>query len=157
MGKDAKYVVRLSDKERQVLGEMTSAKRVAAAKALRARILLKADADGPGWADPQIAEAFDVGASTVHRLRERFVLDGFEAALARKPHPNPKARRLDGAKEAQLITLACSPAPEGCARWTLALLGEKLVELKVVDSICTETVRQTLKKTNSNRGGNISG
>lgn len=157
MGKEAKYVVRLSDKERRSLEQLLSGKRVAAAKVLRARMLLKADADGPAWTDPEIAEAFEVGASTVHRLRERFVEDGFEQALSRKPHSQTKPRKLDGAQEAHLVAIACSAAPAGRARWTLSLLADRLVELQVVDSIGRETVRQTLKKTNSSRGSNSNG
>lgn len=157
MGKEAKYVVRLSDEERQSLELLLSGKRVAAAKVLRARMLLKADADGPAWTDPKIAAAFEVGASTVHRLRERFVEDGFEQALSRKPHSQTKPRKLDGAQEAHLVAIACSAAPAGRARWTLSLLADRLVELQVVDSIGRETVRQTLKKTNSNRGSSSNG
>ncbi len=157
MGKEAKYVVRLRDEERESLEQLLSGKRVAAAKVLRARMLLKADADGPAWTDPEIAEAFEVGVSTVHRLRERFVEDGFEQALSRKPHSQTKPRKLDGAQEAHLVAIACSAAPAGRARWTLSLLADRLVELQVVDSIGRETVRQTLKKTSSNRGSSGNG
>ena len=152
MGTDAKYVVRLTDEERQALEAVLKQSRVARAKELHARILLKADVDGPGWADIQICEAFDVSHSTVHRLRERLVEDGFEAALNRQPHARTRPRKLDGAGEAVLVATACSAAPEGRARWTLQLLADKLVELHVVDSINAETVRLTLKKTNSSLG-----
>jgi len=147
MGKEAKYVVRLTDEERQLLEGLLSAKRVAADRALRARILLKADLEGDAWSDTEIADAFDVGVSTVHRLRQRLVEDGLEAALARRPMSSKRARKLDGAQEARLIAIACGSAPEGRARWTLRLLADKLVELEVVDSIAPETVRQVLKKT----------
>ena len=157
MGKDAKYVVRLSVSERLSLEKVLSQARTAKAKVLRARMLLKADADGPGWCDEQIAEAFDVSLSTVHRLRERFVQEGFEAALERKPPCRTKPRVLDGQQEARLIATACGAAPEGRSRWTLKLLADKLVELNIVDSICPETVRQTLKKTNSSRGSASNG
>ena len=147
MGQEAKYVVRLTAAERQSLQELTAGKRVAAAKVLRARILLKADVEGPAWSDPEIAEALDVGLSTIHRLRERLVEEGLEAALARRPNSQNRVRKLDGSKEAHLIALTCGSPPEGRCRWTLQLLADKLVELRLVDSISAETVRQTLKKT----------
>jgi transposase len=147
VGKEAKYVVRLTEDEREALESLVSAKRVAADRALRARILLKADVDGDSWSDAEIADAFDVGVSTVHRLRQRLVEDGLEAALSRRPMSSKRPRKLDGAQEARLIAITCGPAPEGRARWTLRLLADKLVELEVVDSIGRETVRQTLKKT----------
>ena len=157
MGKEAKYVVRLTAEERQLLEELISRKRIAADKALRARILLKADGDGPAWSDACIAEAFEVGQSTVHRLRQRLVEEGLEPALSRRPLARTKPRKLDGAAEAQLVAIACSQAPQGRARWTLSLLADKLVELQVVDSIGREAVRQTLKKTTSSRGCIVSG
>jgi transposase len=147
MGKEAKYVVRLTDAERQSLQEFTAGKRVAADKVLRARIFLKADVDGPAWSDPEIAEAFDVGLSTIHRLRERLFEEGLEAALMRRPNTQRRVRKLDGAKEAHLIAISCGSPPEGRCRWTLQLLADKLVELRLVDSISDETVRKTLKKT----------
>jgi transposase len=146
VGKEAKYVVRLTEDERQSLQALLSGKRVAADRALRARILLKADLDGDAWPDTEIADTLDVGLSTIHRLRQRLVEDGLEAALSRRPVSTRRAPKLDGAQEARLIAIACGPAPEGRARWTLKLLADKLVELEVVDSIATETVRQTLKK-----------
>lgn len=146
MGKDAKFVVRLSVSERLSLEKRLSQARAAKAKLLRARMLLKADADGPAWSDPAIAEAFDVSLSTVHRLRERFVWEGFDAALDRQPFCRTKPRTLDGAKEARLIATACSAPPKGQARWTMPLFADKLVELKIVESISGETVRKTLQK-----------
>jgi transposase len=148
VGKEAKYVVRLTEDERQALEGLLSGKRTAADRALRARILLKADLDGDAWSDTEIADAFDVGVSTIHRLRQRLVEEGFEAALSRRPMSSKRPTKLDGAQEARLIAISCGPAPEGRARWTLRLLADKLVELEVVDSIGTETVRKTLKKTN---------
>ena len=154
MGKDAKYVVRLTPEERQTLQAMVDKGKGAADKLLRGRIFLKADVsdDGPGWTDLEIADAFEVGASTVHRLRQRLVEEGLDAALLRKPQSTRRPAKLDGAQEAKLIAIACSEAPAGRARWTLQLLADKLVELKVVDSISDETVRQRLKKTSSSRG-----
>jgi transposase len=147
VGKEAKYVVRLTEDERQSLQGLVSGKRIAADRALRARILLKADLDGDAWSDTEIADAFEVGLSTIHRLRQRLVEDGLEAALSRRPMSSKRPTKLDGAQQARLIAIACGPAPEGRARWTLRLLADKLVELEVVDSIGTEAVRQTLKKT----------
>lgn len=147
MGQEVKYVVRLTDEERQMLQHLVAGPRVARTKALRARILLKADADGPHWPDMQIAEAFAVGMSTVHRLRQRCVEAGLDAALSRQAPVRTKPRKLDGAQEARLVALACSQAPEGRASWTLRLLADKLVALEIVESIGRETVRQTLKKT----------
>lgn len=133
--------------ERQLLLGLLSGKRIAADRALRARILLNADLDGEAWADTEIVDAFEVGVSTIHRLRQRSVEEGLEAALSRRPMSSKRPTKLDGAQEARLIAIACGPAAEGRARWTLRLLADKLVELEVVDSIGTEDVRQTLKKT----------
>lgn len=154
MGKEAKYVVRLTAEERQTLQAMVDKGHGAADKLLRARMFLKADVSdgGPGWTDEAIADAFEVGASTVHRLRQRLVEEGLDAALLRKRQSTRRHTKRDGAQEAKLIAIACSAAPAGRARWTLQLLADKLVELKVVDSISDETVRQRLKKTTSSRG-----
>jgi transposase len=152
MGKEAKFVVRLNDAERQSLQDLLAGKRVAADKILRARILLKADVDGPGWSDPEIAEAFNVGVSTVHRLRQRLVEEGLDAALVRRPSTQQRTKKIDGATEAHLIAIACGSPPEGRAGWTLQLLADKLVELQLVDSISGETVRKTLKKTSLSPG-----
>jgi transposase len=159
MGKEVKYVVRLTMEERGTLESLVTEGRAAADKLLRARMLLKADVGegGPGWTDEKIAEAFEVGLSTLHRLRQRLVEDGFAAALVRKPRLRQRAPKLDGEKEARLVALACSAPPEGRARWTLQLLADKLVELEVVDSISGETVRVRLKKTKSSRGGVANG
>ena len=151
MGKDAKFIVRLTAQEReQLLGMVNTGKR-AAAVLLRARVLLKTDADGPNWSDPEIAEAFDVSLSTIHRLRQAFVEESLQAALERKKPTGRQYRKLDGAQEARLIALACSKPPSGRARWTLQMLADQLVEVQVVDSISAECVRQTLKKTTSSR------
>ena len=111
-------------------------------------VLLKADASpqGPGWSDERIAEFVEVGLSTVHRVRQRFVEEGLAAAVARKKAEGRQYRKLNGEQEARLIALACSPAPEGHDRWTLRLLADRLVALGVVDAISHECVRRTLKK-----------
>lgn len=159
MGKEVKYVVRLSSEERESLEALVKTGKAAADKRLRAQILLKADIGeaGPGWADARIAEAFEVGPSTVHRLRQRLVEEGLDAALSRRPSRQVRPLKLDGEKEARLIAVACAKAPEGHARWTMQLLADRLVELKVVERISDETVRRTLKKTCSSPGCIASG
>jgi transposase len=149
-----KYLVTLTPEGRAGLSKMVSAGRRSARTITRARILLKADqADGgPAWDDGRIAEALGCGRRTVERVRERFVERGLEAALAHKPQDRPsRERKLDGAAEARLIALACSQPPDVRARWTLKLLADRMVEPEVVDSLSDETVRRTLKKTNSSR------
>ena len=149
-----KYKVTLTPEERRQLRQLISAGKASAKKLAHARILLKADASpgGPAWADARIAEAAEVSVATVERIRQRFVEQGFEAALVRKKQDRPsRERKLDGAAEARLIALACSEPPKGRARWTLKLLADQLVELEVVESISDETVRRTLKKTTSSR------
>jgi transposase len=150
-----KYKVTLTAEERNSLQDLIAAGKAAAKKLIHARILLKADAapGGPAWTDARIAEALEVHRSTVERLRERFVEQGLDAALGRKDQDRPSRQRtLDGKAEARLIALACSAPPSGRVRWTLRLLADKLVELEIVDTVSTETIRRTLKKTNSNRG-----
>jgi transposase len=150
-----KYKVTLTAEERNSLQDLIAAGKAAALKLTHARILLKADAatGGPAWTDARIAEALEVNVNTVERLRERFVEQGLDAALGRKKQERPSRERiLDGRAEARLIALACSEPPAGRARWTLRLLADQLVELAVVDTVSTETVRRTLKKTNSSRG-----
>jgi transposase len=149
-----KYKVTLTADERQSLHDLIAAGKAAALKLAHARILLKADAapDGPAWTDDRIAEAVEVNRTTVERVRQRFVEQGLAAALDRKKQDRPsRQRKLDGAGEARLIALACSEPPLGRAAWTLRLLADQLVELELVDTIATETVRQVLKKTNSSR------
>jgi transposase len=150
-----KYKVTLAAEERQHLHGLTAAGKAAAKKLTHARILLKADAadGGPAWPDDRIAEALDVSADTVARVRQRFVEQGLEAALGRKKQDRPsRPRKLDGRAEAHLIALACSAPPQGRKEWTMQLLADKLVELRVVDAVCDETVRRVLKKTRSSRG-----
>ena len=149
-----KYKVTLSDEERQLLHDLIAAGKAAARKLTHARILLKADASQGGlhWPDWRIADALEVHIATIERVRQRFVEQGLEAALERKPRDKPpRPIKLDGRAEARLIALACSPPPEGRAVWTMQLLADKLVELEVVESISDETVRTTLKKTRSSR------
>ena len=148
MGKEAKYVVRLDGLERQELETLLATPRAAAERVLRARVLLKADEAerGPAWSDTAIAEAFEISVSKVQRLRQRLVEEGLVAVLVRHPSPQRRLRKLDGAQEARLVTLACSAPPAGRARCTLQLLADQLVALQAVDTISDETVRATLKK-----------
>jgi transposase len=150
-----RYKVTLTPDERQQLQKLIAAGKAAAKKLAHARILLKADASegGPAWSDSRIAKAIEVSVDTVARVRERFVEEGLEAALVRKKQDKPSRERiLDGRAEAKLIVLACSAAPEGRTVWTMQLLADRLVELKIVDSVSDETVRRVLKKTRSSRG-----
>lgn len=149
-----KYIVQLTPDQRAVLEQLTRTGATTAAKQRHARILLKADAgpDGPGWEDAPIAAAVEVSIPTVERVRRRFVIGGLDGALQRMPTTRASQRKLDGAQEAHLAAIACSPPPEGAERWTLALLADKLVELKVVDTIARDTVRVALKKMRSSRG-----
>lgn len=150
-----KYHVTLTPEERGELERMISAGKAAARKLAHARILLKADEaeGGPGWTDEQIAEALDVGLSTVWRTRRRFVEEGTEAAIVPRPGTRVYARKLDGAGEARLVKLACSKPPEGRKRWTLQLLADRMVVLgHAEDGLSYETVRRVLKKTRSSPG-----
>lgn len=155
----AKYIVELNKEERQQLSTLMTTGRAAAAKLLHARILLKADVrEGSRcWTDAEIAAALDTSESTVHRVRQAFVEQGWEAALSRQRPTGRQYRKLDGAQEARLIALACSAPPAGRAQWTLKLLADKLVALDVVDTISAECVRTPLKKTTSNRGNTNNG
>ena len=143
-----KYVVRLSDQERGQLCEIVRKFKGASQKVRRAQILLKADADGPGWTDQQIADAFGCRRQTVENVRQRLVEEGFERALhgVKRQHP-PVAKLLDGEQEAKIIATRLGKPPAGYANWTLRLLARHVVELSIVESISHETIRRTLKKT----------
>jgi transposase len=147
-----KFIVRLTDEQRQDLEKLAVTGKRSAATITRARILLKADADADGWPDDRIADALDTSAATVARVRKRFVQQGLDAAVQRQRPTERQYRKLDGAQEARLAALACSAPPEGQARWTMKLLADKLVELEVVEAIDPTTVWRTLKKTRSSRG-----
>jgi transposase len=144
-----KYIVKLRGEERKHLEEVIAKGKAAAYRIKHAHILLKANEEVVAWADEHIAEAFNVHPNTVRNVRQRFVEQGMEAALGRKARERPpRAKILDGEKEARLIALSCSQPPKGRSRWTLHLLADKMVELRIVDGISHETVRQVLKKTN---------
>lgn len=144
-----KYRVNLTEEERAGLHKLVTSGRTAARTLTRARILLKS---AGGDNDQTIAKALDVGLATISRVRQRCVAEGVEAAItSRKPQRHYQCK-LDGSQEAHL-TLACGEPPQGHARWTLRLLADRMVQLGYLDSLSHETVRGTLEKTNSNRGG----
>lgn len=143
------YRVTLTADERAELEALIRKGTGAAQRLARARLLLKADqgSDGPAWPDERIADALDVAVRTVGNVRQRFVGGGLAGALSRKPQCRPsKVRTLDGRAEARLIALACSEPPAGRAHWTLQLLADRLVELRVVETISADTVGRALKK-----------
>jgi transposase len=147
-----KYVVELTQDERDRLHELISAGSAPARMLNRARILLKADvsehAEGEPLIDRQIAPMLETSTATVQRVRERFCRQGLDAALERSAPERVYERSFDGRAEARLIALACSQAPEGRERWSMRLLAEKAVQMGIVGSVSHETVRKTLKKTN---------
>ena len=147
-----KYVVRLEADERERLQRLVRVGKAAAYKIRHAHTLLMADADGPNWADEQIAEGLGVSIGQIEHLRKRFVEQGIDSCLERKKQERPSvASKFDGEKEAKLIALACGKAPQGRERWSLRLLANQAVELRIVESTSHETVRQVLQKTRSNR------
>jgi len=155
-----KYVVKLSEDERVQLNELVHKGKRSAQLLTKARILLKADVSeaGEGWSDSRIAKALDTSIGTIERTRRQLVEEGFDAVLTRKSNPNSARRRIfDGAAEAKLIALTCGPAPAGHAKWSLRLLEEKVVELRIVESASDNTIGRILKKTSSSRISNSSG
>jgi transposase len=144
-----KYIVRLTAQERQELEEVVNKGKTQAYRVKHANILLAIDADGPNWADHQAAKAYRCHQNTVRNVRQRFVEQGLEAALERKAQDAPSRKRIiDGEREARLLSIACSRPPEGYAKWTMHLLADELVALNVVESVSSQTVWRTLKKTN---------
>jgi len=149
-----KYIVTLTEEERQMLQGLVSRGKAAARKLMHARILLKADRR-PSGAEPDdstIAHEVQIGRATVERVRKAFVEEGLEAALERRKPRRRYRRTLDGDGEAHLVALACQKPPEGRSRWTLRLLADRMVALEYVEQVSYQTVRRTLKKTNLNLG-----
>lgn len=142
-----KYIVRLSEEERQLCAAVVDKLKGTSQKVKRANILLKADADGPAWTDRRIADAFRCRRQTVENVRKKFVQDGFEPALEHQPPKITRPTALDGKQEAQIIAMRLGEPPKGYGKWTLRLLARKAVELEVVESISHESVRTALKKT----------
>lgn len=140
-----KYIVDLTDAERSVSQDVVKKLRGSSQKVKRANILLKADR---GWADAKIAEALDCRTSTVERVRQRFVEEGFETTLHGKKRSKPPVEKiLNGEQEAKVIAMRLGDPPKGFGKWTLRLLARKVVELEIVESISYQTIRRTLKKT----------
>ncbi len=144
-----RYKVTLTPSERTQLTELTRCGKTPAAKFLHARVLLLCDAGDHGdpWKVADVAAALGISSRTVEHIKQRFVEEGSEAALVRKPHRKPRDVTFDGSFDARLTALACSPAPEGYQRWTVRLLADKLVELKIVNAVSVMTVQRSLKKT----------
>ena len=152
--KEKRYPVRLSAEQQQALHELIRKGKATAHQQIAARVLLKADeANEEHLSSSQIAQALEISARTVIRLKQRFVQQGLSAALTGNyPKERPERRKVNGHLEAHLIATACGPAPDGRQRWTLRLLADYMVRLDYVDQISYETVRQGLKKTNSSLG-----
>jgi transposase len=143
-------VVTLTSDERAALedyvegGELTKLKRV------RAQILLLSDAGG---CDQEIADELEIGTATVERVRRRFAERGVAGCVERKPSlRTSRPRKFDGDTEAKLVQIACSKPPKGRAQWSISLLGDRLVELKIFDSVSKSAVQRALKKTRLSRG-----
>jgi len=143
-----KYRVKLTKPERDELLVLVNKGRASARKLTHARILLQCDESGvtPAKKDQDVADALNISAISVERIRQRFVEEGLESALNPKVQERSRFKKLDGAAEAFLIATACTKAPEGRTEWTMQMLADKLVECQLVDSISDETVRKTLKK-----------
>ncbi len=158
MSSPLKISVRLQEEERRILLRRLRTGTHPSATLRRAQILLKADVNGPdAWSDPRIGKTLGCSFMTVRRVRQQFAAEGLDATLHRKRPTGRQYRKLDGKQEAQLVAIACSTAPEGRSRWTMTLLSERLVEMKVVESIDPATVWRTLKKTRSSRGSSSNG
>lgn len=145
-----KYVVRLEADEQERLGQLVRAGKAAAYRIRHANILLAVDESesGPKMKDTEAARAFGVSVRSVEYLRQRLVEEGVDAALERRKQVRPSLRRMfDGEKEAKLIAIACGPKPAGRVRWTLQLLADRVVALKVVDRCSPQTVMRVLQKT----------
>ena len=143
-----KYIVRLTDEERNTLYGVIKKLQGSSQQVRRAHILLKADADGPSWTDQDIAEAFSCRRKTVENIRQRLVTGGFARTLyGEKPLIPLGQKRLNGEQEAQIIALRLGQPPQGFANWSWRLLAEQVVELVIVDAVSHETLRKMLKKT----------
>ena len=155
-----KYVVALSEEERNTLVELTSKGNQRSQKILDALILLgcdEGDFQTKRSTNEEIARVLNISMRKIDRVKKRFVEEGFDVALNRRKRKRIYAKKTDGEFEAHLIALSCSEPPEGFARWSLRLLADKVVELNYIDSISHETVRRILKKTKSNRGNAMNG
>jgi transposase len=150
-----KNSIELTQEQRSQLCDVIKKGSAKARKIQHAQILLKIDSgkDGPNWSDGQVKEAFEVSPSTIWRMRQRFLEQGIDDALNRRPQPErPEKRKVTGKQEAQLIALACTQAPTGNQRWTVRLLTKTAIELEIVEEVGRETIRLVLKKMNLNLG-----
>ena len=148
-----KHTLRLTIEERDELSKLIKTGKSSANKLAHARILLDADeSQGIGRTDIEISERQLVSPKTVQRVRITAVEQGISAALNRKPNPNPKPRKMDGEKEAQLIAICCSTPPEGRSTWTMKLLANELICLEIFETVSPSTVQRSLKKMNLNLG-----
>ena len=149
-----RYIVSLTNEERQRLEQLTKTGKATASKINHARILLKADINHQDGSrtDQAISDAFNISTRTIERVRQRFVEEGLDSALIPGPKTSLKLRKIDGEIDAHLLAIACSQAPTGSGRWTLRLLADQMVVLGHVESISHESVRQVLKKTKLNLG-----
>lgn len=146
--KSKKYVVRLTQAERETLRQIVGKFKGSSQRVRRAQVLLRSDADGPDWTDARIAEALGCRSQTVENIRERFVTQGFELTLNGPPLLKPpREKLLGGEQEAKVIAMRLGSPPPGFANWSLRLLAEQVVALEIAESISYETVRRTLKKT----------
>lgn len=140
-----KFIVDLTDQERDVCREVVRKLKGTSQKVKRASILLRAE---QGWTDAKIAEALDCRTKTVENVRKRFVERGFELALNGKTREKPPVEKLlDGEQEAKIIALRLGEPPQGFGKWTLRLLARKVVEMEIAESVSYQTIRRTLKKT----------
>jgi Homeodomain-like domain len=141
-----KYIVRLTDQERDELVSVIKTLRGTSETVRRAQILLKADADGPSWTDRRIAEAFGCRTQTVENIRQRLVEQGFREAVERSQRKTPPVEKLlSGEQEARIIATRLGSPPPGYANWTLRPLARKVVELGIAESLSYETVRRTCR------------
>lgn len=149
-----KYHLKLTKEQRKELVAIVSNGKATAKVIKHAQILLHTDEGSPqgGYIDKQIAEIFMVSEKQIGRIRKRFIEEGLEAALQRKPHSRYRPRIVDGKVEAQIIALACSTPPKGHISWSIRLLKDKLVQLHIVEHIGYGTVQNTLKKMNLSLG-----
>ena len=155
MSGTVKYIYKLESWEKQELEEVIFSKNCGKERRLHAYILLKCDSglDGGSWSDAKIVDAYSVSLSQIYTTRKSMVEHGIDSALNRNQRITPPTpRKLDGEKEARLVSIACSDSPEGYSSWTMQLLANELIRLEVVDTISAECVRETLKKTSLNLG-----
>ncbi len=146
-----RYKIKLTASERLELERLTKTDKTSARKFVIARALLLCDAGegGPGWKVAAVADALGITTRSIEHFKRRVVEQGVGPALVRKPQFKPSREIVfDGAFAARLTALACSQAPDGYARWTMRLLAEKVVELKIAPTVSTMTIQRTLKKTN---------